>query len=372
MVNLAAMTFAARNARKSGSIANPVEAAMARKGYRAEPLSSTALSLIITTLGAGEARNEILKLSGKISRRNGILNEELIKLAADQGDDAAFFQWLSRSVLTNDELRAGYVGAMAEATAREGAVEALAPVVGSNPRWADYYWRQILRHPASFLNAARLRLAIAAAPWRRTELTETDQLLVWRLVGRSQFEAAYKLVAGLGGASKKNRDILANNEFARQPRLAPFDWQLAVSGTLGSTIDEKQKVLTVSAIGGARGYAARQLVRLSPGTYRLGWDLSSSVPLPPSSLSARLYCAERGVKSVTPPLIPLRVGRAGVRVSILDGACHWHWLSVDIALPDGSSGLDANFRRISLLPDTGGVVDRSTSTANLSGITAPN
>lgn len=357
--SLAAKSLAVRIARQPGAGVSSGEVAIAREAYSAEPLSSTALSVIILSLRAGEHRNEMLTFAGKLSRRNGLLNEEQIRLAAVQGDDAAFFRWLSRSVLTNNELRTRYVGAMAEATAREGAVAALAPVVGPNPEWANFYWRQVLRRPASLSNAAQLRLAIAAAPWRQTIIKEADQQLVLGLVNRSKFETAHEVFKGLRGTkSAQSREILAGGDFAEQPRLAPFDWQLAVSGALGAAIDEKQKLLTVSAIGGARGPAARQLINLAPGTYRLSWSLTSSAPIAPQSLVARLDCAERGVKSAGMITVPLTVGTNVASFSVPDVACRWHWFSVDISLPDGAPGVDAYFRKISLLPASEGKIIR--------------
>jgi hypothetical protein len=246
---------------------------------------------------------------------------------------------------------------MAEATAREGAVAALTPVIGPNPAWADFYWGQILRRPASLANAGRLRVAIAKAPWRQTAIKETDQALVSALVNRSQFDAAYRLSAGLEDTSAgRGSNLLANADFSRQPLLSPFDWQLAVSGTLGSSIDERAKSLVVSAIGGARGYAARQLVHLTPGNYLLAWVLSSSTPIVPSSLSASIYCAESGVKSIAPTPIPLTTGNKFASIDITEGACRWHWLSINVALSDDAAGLDAYFRSISLAPVSGGEV----------------
>ncbi len=371
--NFAALSYAVRKSREPGALVNEVESASAREAYASEPLSSAALGLIIPALRVEERRNEVLALAGKLSRRNAMINEEQIKLAAARGDDAEFFRWLSRSVLTNNELRARYVGAMAEATAREGAVAALAPVVGTNPAWANYYWRQVLLRPASLPNAARLRRAIVAAPWRQTGIQETDQALVLALVNRSHFEAARDLAAGLRDApSRQAPDILVNGDFARQPLLAPFDWQLAVSGTLGATIDEKQKLLTVSAIGGARGYAARQLVQLSPGHYRLMWALSSSAPIAPSALSARIYCAERGAPSDTPVSLPLTSGDGVASVNIPDGVCRWHWFSVSVNLPDGSPGVDAYFRKIFLVPATEGGSSAPNTKTERTSSSAPN
>ena len=346
--NAAVSIYAARVAQKRGASVTAQEVAMARDAFRAEPLSASALSLIVSATPSGPFRNQLLSLAGRLTRRNGFLNEEQIKLAAARGNDVAFFRWISRSVLTNRDLRVDYVRAMAEATARPGAVASLTPVIGLEPSWADLYWRQVLKHPASLPNAAKLRVEIAKAPWSRSEIKPTDQALISSLVNKSQFDAAHELFAGLSQpARSRGGNLLVNADFARQPTLAPFDWQLAMSGTLGATVDEGQKSLVMSAIGGARGHAARQLIHLSPGSYRFAWSLSSSAPIAPSSLSARISCAE-GVRSAAPIPIALAAGNKFGTFSIADGPCRWHWLSIDVAVADDAAGVDLRFHSLSL------------------------
>src|SRR3546814_9597138 len=75
--------------------------------------------------------------------------------------------------------------------------------------------------------------------------------------------------------------------------MPPFDWQLASSGSLGSTIDPRNRRLIISAIAGATGMAARQLVSLEPGRYVLSSSMTIASPLATNMLSARVECAER-------------------------------------------------------------------------------
>lgn len=353
--NFAMMAYGIRILKGPQAIATKHEIDLARAGYRAEPLSSTALSLIIPTMPEGKARQSLLARAGELTRRNSLLNEEQIRTAALRGDDKAFFLWLSRSVLTNNDVRAAYVGAMADATAKRAAVAALTPVIGPAPSWSETYWQQVIQRPASLLNAAKLRVAVAQAPWRQTAISRSDRYLSIGLTNRGQFEAAHALYTGLGLARKsRSETLLSNGDFEQQPQLPPFDWQLAVSGTLGASIDEKDKSLLVSAIGGARGFAARQLVSLSPGNYRLSWSLSASMPIDPATLLARVTCAEPGAKSAKTQPISLVVGKHAVTFAIPESACRWYWFSIDVALPDDSAGVDAYFRNISLAPAGGG------------------
>jgi len=349
--NYAMMTYGIRTLKNSKAAPTEAEVELARAAYRAEPLSSTALALIIPATPEGKTRTALLARSGELTRRNSLLNEEQIKTSALRGDDRAFFQWLSRSVLTNNDVGAAYVGAMAEATAKDGAVDALTPVVGPAPRWSDSYWQQVIQRPASLLNAAKLRTAVAQAPWRQTAVSRWDRYLSIGLTNRGHFDAAQAMYKGLGLAGDgRSVNLVSDGGFTRQPQLPPFDWQLAVSGTLGASIDDKDKSLLVSAIGGARGFAARQLLSLSPGNYALGWSLSASMPVASSSLLARIRCAEPGVKAAPVHPIPLEAGKHDVSVSVPESMCRWYWLSIDVDLPDDSAGIDAYLRNISLTP----------------------
>lgn len=358
--NFALLSFAARKTRAPGTRVNESELRLSQHAYRKEPLSTPAIALI--AMGRREeTRQSLFELAGKLTRRNALVSSELIRSAGLRNDDRQVFRWLSRVMLTNPQARKLYGAAMAEATARDGAVEALTPILGVNPDWSDYYWRLVAARPNSLGNAAELRALVARPPWRQAEITDNDRRLMLALVAQRQFDAAHKLYQSFGLTEhRQTRSLISNGKFNRAPRLPPFDWQLAVSGTLGSSIDEDAKSLSVSAISGARGYAARQLVRLSPGTYLLSWSGSASTPLDGSALSARIYCAEPGAEVAAPPSVPLATGRHDAKMTIADSSCQWHWLSIDVALPDDSPGVDVVFRSISL---TAANDDRSTESS---------
>ena len=206
------------------------------------------------------------------------------------------------------------------------------------------------------MNAAELRIALANAPWNQTEVTSHDRTLAVGLATIGEFETARRLSAELTGGSRaaQNGNLVQNSDFSRSPLLPPFDWQLATTGSLGSTIDPGAKTLSVSAIGGARGSAARQLVRLLPGRYRLHWSLASDMPLPAGALSARIECAEEGVKSIPIEAVPIVTGKQTRTVEIPDGVCSWYWLSLFVTLADDAQGVDAYFHAVSLAPAEGG------------------
>lgn len=352
--NFAYKSFAFRKSTDPKAVVEPQELQSARHAYRVEPLSSAALGLMIAAMADGTAsdtRRKLVDLAGKLNRRSAVITSFSMEEAARANDQKRFFKWMSRAILTDAKLRTNYVGAMAAATARDGAVDALLPVLGPNPAWAKYYWGAVVSKPASLANATKLRIAVARSPWRQTALTETDYLLARRLVDKGQFDDARRLAREfekvVPNKSPPN-ELLANANFAREPLLPPMDWSVATSGHLGASVDARNKRLAISAIAGAFGRAARQLVELAQGEYRVGWTLDGEKAAADRALSVNLTCAEKGGQAAPVQPIALAVGTHAQNIAIPDGACRWYWFSINTHVPDEAAGFDAYLRNVSL------------------------
>lgn len=354
--NLAYELWLARLVRDPAATINAHERKMAERAIRAEPLSISAMAIVAVSTTQPAKRQHLLELAGRMTRRNSLINQKLIVSAASRDDQRTVFAWLSRSILTDDRVRGVYVDAMAELTGREGAVSALASVIGPAPEWADYYWRTVVRRPQSLVNAAILRMRTAQAPWRQTEIAPPDRDLSLALVKAGEFATARDLSRVLSSGENRGQpaaELLSNAHFSRQPLVPPFDWQLAASGNLGSTIDPRNRRLTISAIAGATGMAARQLVSLEPGRYVLSSSMTSASPLAPNILSARVECAEgRQGREISRIVVPLVAGEHEQPIVVSNTSCRWHWLSIDVNVGDGSVGFDVSFEYVSLKPST--------------------
>lgn len=349
----ATLFLAARQAQGHDGSVSAMERRLARQAYRSEPLSMSALAILALSMpneAEARRRQSLLESAGRLSRRNTLVNNELIKSAAQRNDDRAFFTWLSRLMLTGNEAKKVYGSAMADATAKDGAIKALTPIIGAGPNWSDDYWQLVAGRPNSLVNAAKLRLAIAGRPWRQTEVKPTDLRILSGLVRIGEFDAARDMAKGLEpriSQARSSANLLNNADFSAEPRLPPFDWELAASGNLGASIDAKNGGMLISAIGGARGTAARQLLPLSPGDYSLDWKLSVRDEAGLNAFSARLACAERNANPENMLLIPLgsKAHQAIIRIS--DSACKWYWFSIAVEIPDADPGIDLNLRSLS-------------------------
>ncbi|WP_257550934.1 hypothetical protein [Sphingopyxis sp. DBS4] len=350
--NLAFASYAARQQQNRNAAISVRERQLALTAYQSEPLSSAALGILIASTGRADAarRQALLDLGGKLTRRSSLITSASIEAAALRDDETSFFLWMSRAILTNGTLRSVYVKAMAQATARPGAASTLAPVIGPEPSWSDRYWRAVVSVPASLENAAKLRILVAGAPWRQTEIRDTDRALARRLADYGHFNALQQLAAALRRtpASQAAEGVLPDADFSQPAVLPPIDWELASSGNLGATIEPERKRMSISAIAGARGYAARRLVALAPGAYEMEWDLVAGAALEKDVLSARLSCAEKGSDPGAAQIVSLGVGHQRAGLAIANDACRWYWFSVNVNVPDMSAGIDAQFRRLNL------------------------
>lgn len=344
---------AQRQGNASAVKVNRFETRLAQSAYRSDPLSVTAIGIMgmaISEAGAPQKGSAVLEAAGRLSRRSSLVANELIKAAGSAGDDATFFRWLSRAMLTDEKVRDVYIAAMAEATAQDRSVAALVPIVGPAPAWSDYYWSAVLARPRSLVNAAKIRMAIARGSWPKKDMASADQQLVANLVAIREFEMAQGLARTLKrskSGSRSSSAILSGDVFSDALVFAPFDWQLSSEGNLGASIDKANKQIVVSAIPGASGFAARQLVRLNSGYHALSWTMSSEQAIAKNALTMSLRCAEEGGQEKAASIV-LAPGKHREIVSIPPSSCGWYWVSIDANVPDGAMGLDAQIGGLAL------------------------
>lgn len=327
---------------------------MARRAFAAEPLETGALGLIAASWAdeTDAKRLALLHAVGKLSRSDGLVAAQLIQLSATTGDRETAFRWMAHTIETDAAARGDYVRAMAEVTAQDGAVNALLPLIGPRPSWADQYWQHVTGRPNSLANAAGLRAALARKPWNQRKIGDSERALVAALVNALRMDEARQLAQALRQpipSLRNDGNLIVNADFSHTPRLPPFDWSLAATGALAASVDTDGKALTISAIGGAQTYAARQLIWVEPGVYRLGWTLTSDAGSAPP-IFATLLCAEgRAAGGGDFVRLSMKTGKAGISLRVPDGDCRWHWLAINVATDDTAMGFDAALRNLSLV-----------------------
>src|SRR3546814_17453017 len=76
--------------------------------------------------------------------------------------------------------------------------------------------------------------------------------------------------------------------------------------------------------------------------------MSNNAPRPANAISARILCGEPKGAEAVPFSSPLTEGKRYANVRIPSSDCRWHWLSIDVALPDDAMGVDIVLSGLSL------------------------
>ncbi|WP_058817437.1 hypothetical protein [Sphingopyxis sp. H050] len=354
--SLANLMQTARVAKDPRSMPTKREIALARQAFASEPLASSSLPILIEAAAAtgkgGQAR-QLLQRAAQLTRRNNLLNAMLIDDATKLNDPSRAVVLLGRAMTVNYKVRDLYVGRMAAATVSPGALEALPPLLGQNPDWSKEYWTTVVGNRALIPNGAQVRLRIAGPPWNKKRPGEIDFQLIRELANLDP-AMAFRLSQALGAPRPAASEILANQDFRREPRFAPLDWELLQSGDIGADIEPAVGRLVLSSLPSASGVAARQLVHIAgPGRYRLQWKVAGLATGSDASLKFRLACADRS--RPTAPIAPamLTQGAGSAAIDVRNANCSWYWATLELDTSNSAAGVDVELRQLSLRREGG-------------------
>lgn len=342
----------ARLAKDPKSAPPKLEVQLAREGFSADPLAVAALPVLIQNLqakGQVQQSRRLLELAGGLTRRDNLINAMLIDEAMLKDDPKRAVELLGRAMAVSYEVRYLYVRRMAAATASAGALQALPPILGANPKWAEDYWQAVLENPSIMPMAGDVRQRIADEPWKLNQPNEKDLQLIHELGIRGYPAAAFGLSQALGLKASPTGELITNGSFDRAPRFVPIDWELLQTGDIGATIEPKEKALLLSSLPAASGTAARQIVQLSgPGRYRVGWTMTGLAKGSDAVVKLRLNCADptKMSPSIAPAVLGDGTGSASITVPAT--ACQWYWASLELDTSRGDTGVDIAIRRLSL------------------------
>jgi hypothetical protein len=180
----------------------------------------------------------------------------------------------------------------------------------------------------------------ASAPL--TEASQLSDLPTW-YASRQQFNSAWRIYDVLRNRRGAWPEPVRNGGFDQANPLPPFDWQLASTNEYGAepgpaVAPGQGQSLHVYAAAGNAGVAARQLLLLRPGNYRLSALIGRTDAPAPGGLIWKITCA------TAPATIRLNQNAApitGTRTvqspfNIPAGGCEAQWLTLEIS--QGSGG----------------------------------
>ncbi|NNC73132.1 MAG: hypothetical protein HKN78_09700 [Sphingomonadaceae bacterium] len=309
----------------------PGDLAMARRAFFAEPLSSNAIGLIALSAQAQGERDTAaaLMLAGqRLSRRDQLINNWLIRYHAEDGDLDRVALLLDRVFRVQPAIGPTYIAALVSALENDGAIPMLAGLLAAAPEWRTQFWDAIFANEAAIPNAARLRLDQQG---QDENLLAFDRALVSRRIADENFGGAAGYYAALRGRNPAiRRDLVPLARGDTAPSLPPLDWELGANRAFATSVDETGRLRVAIRNRTEESTAARRLVALEPGQYRLlaAIELGEGVSRPDGLVQLR--CAASSVRA-QPSLIVEAGTRVDRRFDIGAGACRYYWLEIVIS-----------------------------------------
>lgn len=250
---------------------------LARQAYSAEPLATDAL--FVLSIARGPHSNDLARASYQLDQRNRLLGLSLLGDAALEDDLAAMLPLVDRMARIEPTFAGELVKGLTDTLADPAAFPLLEQALNENPAWAEAFWRRVPRESAALANYLQLRSALQPAPDE-----QTDQALLLTLVETQRYKDAFDLYASISNQGRSGGDTEAGH-------YPPIDWQL-VQGRDAYARRSSSGRIEIFIDRGASGDLARQLVELSPGTFRLQGNLDNLQG--EAAVTATLECASDG------------------------------------------------------------------------------
>ena len=266
-------------------------------------LARTALARDVTLVGAWRslaAVNEIrgqrstartlFQFAERLSRRDIPTQLWLIEERVGANDIAGALRHYDIALRSSSRTGAFLLPILAAATSEDAVVPPLVAMLRTNPPWRNDFLYQLAQRAPSAVNVVRIVQGLAPEGGLPTT---TMGFMIDQLVARRAFDEAwqvYRIVRPL----PRSELLLRNGNFEGPELPYAFEWRFENWPNLSvgpAGLDGGRIALAVRAEGGETGAAARQLIRLPAGRYRLA---ARSGPLPetgPARLGWRITCA---------------------------------------------------------------------------------
>jgi len=180
-----------------------------------------------------------------------------------------------------------------------------------------------------------------------------DQTLIGMMIGQQDFDAARAYARAIDPNADGDRKLMHNARFEEEGPFPPIDWHLIRDSAYGSDIEKgaKGNKLIVVSDEERPNLVARQLVQLTPGTYRLSARGRLLTHNDDAAAVWQIACAEKGGTGV---LASVKFARGAVPspadFTIAPGACRNYWVSLTAAAGFGTSSFQAEFQQVELQP----------------------
>ncbi len=231
---------------------------------------------------------------------------------------------------------------LAGATADSRILAPLLDQLEQEPRWKVNFLQTLAT------TGPRLDHAVALSRGRLDPAVPRERAVIDRLLARltqaREFDLAWQLHRELSADLQVEAGNVRDGGFEAISGFGPFDWMVATGSDLAAMRqarpDGEGHALGLVAYNNRTGEVARQLLRLSPGRYRLELEMGAIPATPFERPTLRLACAEAQDGGDFLSFRPEDAGEEARRVGgvfTVPAGCRWQWLLISIAGGDGAA-----------------------------------
>ena len=315
--------------------------AVARDALRRDPTVRSAwrtLGVAAAAEGRASEATQMFLFANRLSRRDLPTQLWLIEDNVRRNDvDGALvhYDYALRTSRTAADL---LLPVLVNATSTEVIIDPLSDLLAADPPWAPSFFFVLGQTARSGEGAADIIAAVREKGY--SEPIPNAWGLPGRLVQQGDYASASRLYESLQEGD--TRISAREDQFAKSPKLVPFDWDLQASNDVRAEpqlldSSDTSAALYVYAANGTFSRAARKLVLLRPGRYRLLSNLRVDQEPFPDRLEWTISCAGAASSLVTQSIELSRPGRTTHSQAFVvpSGNCEAQWLDLSIRGSDG-------------------------------------
>lgn len=252
---------------------------LARAAIDLMPLNPAAVrNIALASAGSADRSNtqslRLLRLSHKLSRRDGVTESLLIDDAARRADMPAALEHFDALLRSMPVAGARYMQHMGLALADPRFRKGMIPYARRDNPWFGRLGAAILGNTPPIRFYGQFLSEVPSLPDTPQQRLHYDEVIS-RLAREGEYAVVRKLYPRLPGADRAAVTSMALPS-AKQTPYRPITWSLQSDGAVGAELSRTGKPgMIVYAEAGTSGTAASKLLYLAPGQYRLAWTATN-------------------------------------------------------------------------------------------------
>ena len=243
-------------------------------GRRALALDATVIPAIVTLAlnagveGSSDRAARLMTYAQALSRRDGTTQLYFIEDAVARGDVVEALRHYDTVLRTSDTAPALLFPILRNAIAEAPLRHALAATLRKRPAWAEHFVLESSAYGPDFHAVALLFAEVRGAGFEPP--SNADNALISNLLAKNDLQTAWRYYKIMHPDADPS--TVRDGEFkGSRTTGTPFDWVLSTDDGISTSmgVDGQNGGLEFSTTPTNAGVIARQMLVLSPGTYRL-------------------------------------------------------------------------------------------------------